>query len=267
MSQQVTLSSPSEVETLAAQHQLGAKVAEYRRWLRPSGIVTSALLAVAGLLVLLGASGTAGDGALELFIIGLLLVACALIAPLMFLLNRGQRVYVFAEGLVQIKGSRSDVVRWDQVESVLQAIVKQTIRMYLIPVARIIRHTYTVRRTDGTRLIFRDSLRGVEALGDRISRETTRTLFPKALAAYHAGEQVTFGDLVISKQGLVKSGKLLPWVEYQGVEVAKGVVRIQQRGKRFNWASVPVRRLPNLLVFLNLMESIQREQRQGQAAR
>jgi hypothetical protein len=201
-------------------------------------------------------------------IIGLLLLAGALIAPLIFLLNRSQRVYVFAEGLVQSKGNTSEMVRWDQVESVLQAIIKITYKVvYVIPIARIVRHAYTVRRTDGTRLVFRDSLRGVEALGDRVSRETARYLFPKALAAYRAGEQVAFGDLMVSKQGISRSGKLLPWTQYQKVDVANGVVKIQQQGKRLSWASVQVRRLPNVVVFLNLMEAIQREQRQGQAAR
>lgn len=267
MSQQIALSFASNVEALAAQHQLGAPVAEYRRWLRPSSIVYSVLLVVAGLLLLLIA-GAGGGGALVSFIIGLVLFVCGLIAPLIFLLNRGQRVYVFAEGLMRTKGSRSEVVRWDQVESLRQAIVKITYKvLYVIPVARIVRHTYTVCQMDGTKLVFRDSLRGVEVLGDRVSRETARCLFPKALATYHAGEQVAFGDLTISKQGVSRSGKLLPWAEYQGVEVVQGVVKIQQRGKRFSWTSVQVRKMPNLLVFLNLLESIQREQRQGPAAR
>lgn len=267
MSQQIAFSPTSDAEALAAQHQLGAPVAEYQRWLRPSAIVYSVLLVMAGLLLLLIAS-TGGDGALVPFILGLVLFVCGLIAPFIFLLNRSQRVYVFAEGLVQTKGSTPEVVRWDQTESLQQAIVKITYKvLYVIPVARIVRHTYTVHRTDGTRLVFRDSLRGVEALGDRISRETARYLFPKALAAYHAGEQVAFSDLTISKQGIGRNGKLLPWGEYQGVEVVRGVVKIQQRGKRFSWASVQVRRLPNLLVFLNLLESIQREQRQKQAVR
>jgi hypothetical protein len=134
-------------------------------------------------------------------------------------------------------------------------------------VASIVRHVYTVRRADGTKLVFRDNLRGVEALGDRLARETARYLFPHALAAYHAGGQVPFGDLAISKQGISRGGKLLPWAEYQGVAVVNGVVRLQQRGKRFNWTAVQVRKLPNLLVFLNLLESVQREQRQGQTAR
>lgn len=266
MSQQIALSFAPNVEALAAQHQLGAPVAEYRRWLRPFSIVYSVLLVVAGLLVLI--AGTGSEGAIVSFIIGLIVFVCGLIAPFIFLLNRSQRVYVFAEGLVRTKGSTSEVVRWDQVDSMLQFILKITYRVfYVIPVARIVRHRYTVRQTDGTRLVFRDSLRGVEALGDRISRETARYLFPKALAAYHAGEQVAFGDLTISKQGISRSGKLLPWAEYQGVEVVKGVAKIQQRGKRFNWAAVQVGKMPNLLVFLNLLESIQREQRQGQKAR
>lgn len=266
MSQQIALSFAPNVEALATQHQLGAPVAEYRRWLRPAAIVYSVLLVVAGLLVLI--AGTGSDGAIVSLIIGLVLFVCGLIAPFIFLLNRSQRVYVFAEGLVRTKGSTSEVVRWDQVDSMLQAIVKVTYRvLYAIPVARIVRHTYTVRRTDGTSLVFRDSLRGVEALGDRVSRETARYLFPKALAAYHAGQQVAFGDLTISKQGIGRKGKALPWTEYQSVEVVKGVAKIQQRGKRFSWASVQVRKVPNLLVFLNLLESIQREQRQGQATR
>jgi hypothetical protein len=141
------------------------------------------------------------------------------------------------------------------------------ILLYVIPVARIVRHIYTVRRRDGTSLVFRDSLRGVEALGDRVSSETAHSLFPRARDAYQAGEQVAFGDLTVSKQGVGSKGKTLPWTEFQSVEVVKGVVKIQQRGKRFSWASVPVRKVPNMLLFLNLLASIQREQRQGQAIR
>lgn len=267
MSQQIALSLAPNVEALATEHQLGTPLAEHRRWLRPSSIVYSVLLVVAGLLLFLIA-GAGGDGAIVSFIIGLILFVCGLIAPLLFLINRSQRVCVFAEGLVQVKGGTSEVVRWDQVESVLQAIVKVTYRvLYVIPVARIVRHSYTVRRTDGTRLVFRDSLRGVEALGDRLSRETARYLFPKALATYHAGEQVAFGEVAISKRGIGRNGKLLSWTEYQGVEVVRGVVKLQQRGKRSNWTAVPVRKLPNLLVVLSLLETIAREQRQGQAAR
>jgi hypothetical protein len=86
-------------------------------------------------------------------------------------------------------------------------------------------------------------------------------LLPKAIEAYTAGAPVAFGDLILSQQGISKGGKMLPWNLYQSTQLSGGYVLIRQQGKTLRWASVPIRKLPNPLVFVGLIEHIQRTQR------
>jgi len=264
MAQQIaTPTLPPAAYELAARYQLGAPTAEYRRWLRPAGIATSAALMLVGLLFLLIALTNMDSSSPGLLVFGLIFICAGLIWPIIFLLNSSQRVYVCAAGLVQVKGSAVDAVRWDQAESVTQAVTRQTIRVYLIPVARITYHAYTVRRPDGTKLTFKDGLRNVESLGNTITRATAQYLTPRAIAAYNSGAPVAFGGLSISQQGISKGQTLLPWSQFQNYQINNGRVLIRQQGKRLNWSSTPVRNVPNLLVFVALMDLIRRGQPSG----
>jgi hypothetical protein len=214
-----------------------------------------------GLIFLVVAFASAGAGqSLGLVLVALIFISAGLLAPLMFLLKRGQRVYLCTEGLAHVKGGQPDVVRWDQVEAVVQAVTRQTIRVHFIPVAVITHHAYTVHRRDGRKLVFQDRWRNVEHLGTTLAREVARYLVPRAIASYSAGAPVAFGDLSVSQQGFSRRGKLLPWREYQGFQTNTGSVVIKQRGKRMSWAVIPVRRIPNFAVFLGLMDFIQRSQ-------
>ncbi|HLW03819.1 MAG TPA: DUF6585 family protein [Ktedonobacterales bacterium] len=264
MAQQVaTQTLPPEVYQLAAYYQLGAPAAEYRRWLRPAGIVTSVLLVVAGCFFFyLAFIGTA-DIVLPLLIIGVLWIGCALIWPCIFLLNMDHRVYVFTEGLAQVKGNQTDVLRWDQVVSFVQNVTTTTTFYAVIPVARVTTHIYTVQRADGKTLIFRDNLCKVQSLGNTIGRATAQRLTPKAIAAYNSGAPVAFGSLIISQQGISKDQVLLPWYQFQKYEISNGLVIIRQHGRRIRWSATAVSMMPNLLVFIALMDYIRRGQGQG----
>ncbi len=249
---------------LAARYQLGAPVAEYRRWLRPLEGVSSAFFLLMGVfLIVIAASSTVTSAALLLLVLGLLFLGATFIWPLLFLINRGHCVYVCAEGLVQVKGRQVDVARWDQVVSFVQDITRHTYRVYLIPVVRYTSHAYTVHLDNGARLTFNDSLRHVERLGTMIERAAAQRLTPRALAAYNSGAPVFFGDLGISQQGITRGQKFLPWSQFQGYEISDGVLTISQQGKFLNWASIAVSQFPNLLVFVHLMDYLQRGQRQA----
>lgn len=266
MAQQLaTRTLPPAVHQLAASHQLGAPAAEYRRWLRPWRIATSVVLTLPGFFFLYIGLVFTPESLLTPLIVALAFFGCALIWPLIFLVNIKHRVYVFAEGLVQAKGSRVDVLRWDQVESFVQNVTRTTNTFSGIPLSRVTIHVYTVRRVDGTKLVFRDSLRHVEGLGNTIARATAQRLLFRAIAAYSSGAPVAFGELTISQQGISKGQTLLPWNQFQNYQISNGTVLIRQQGKRLNWSSTPVRNVPNLLVFVALMDYIRRGQ--GQAPR
>ncbi len=252
---------PPQAFQLAATYQLGTPTAEYRPWLRPAGIFSSAVLLLVGIAFLIASFATTNpDSASGFLVLGLILFASGLIWPAIFLFTRNQQVYVCTEGLVRVKGGQAEAMRWDQMASFFQAVNIFTYRVFLIPVVKMTNHAYTVFGASGTKLVFKDNWRNVEALGTTIGRETTRRLLPKAIEAYTAGAPVTFGDLVVSQQGISKGGKALPWHLYQGTQVNRGYVFIRQQGKTLRWASIPVRKIPNFLVFVGLIEYIQRGQ-------
>lgn len=261
-----TQTFPPAAFQYAATYQLGTPTAAYRPWFRPALIFSSAALVLVGVAFLI-ASFTSPDpsSASALLVAGLIFIACSLIWPAIALFTRDQQVYVCTEGLAHVKGGQANAVRWDQVASVTQAVTIFTYRVFLIPVVRIRSHAYTIYRADGTRLVFKDNWRDVESLGTTIGRETRRYLLPRAIAAYDAGAPVVFGDLSVSQQGISKGGKLLPWNLYQSTQISNGAVLIRQQGKTLRWASVQIRKLPNFLVFVGLIEHIQRAQ--GRAGR
>ncbi len=254
---------PPEASELAARYQLGAPLAEYRRWLRPAGIVTSILLALAGIIFLtLLAPRPYGNPDLIFSILGLLMLAGTFIWPLSFLININHRVYLCAKGVVQVKGSRVDVIRWDQVESVVQNVTRRTYGVNNIPIAKFTTHVYKVRLTTGAKLTFRDSLRDVGSLGNTIARATAQHLIPRAIAMYNNGMPVRFGNLSISKQGISKGKKLLPWDRFKSYGFKEGEVYLRAKEKFFVWARIEVRSLPNVLVFEALMDYRQSSQQQ-----
>src|SRR2546422_93514 len=90
------------------------------------------------------------------YIVGILIILpiLAIIYAIVGLMNCSLRVYEFTHGLIKAKGSRVDVVRWDQVESVWQEI-KTSNSMYFaggVLGALLFGGTktnYRVRRRDG----------------------------------------------------------------------------------------------------------------------
>jgi hypothetical protein len=85
----------------------------------------------------------------------------------------------------------------------------------------------------------------------------TKTLLPQVVAAYNAGQTITFGPLSVNRQGLTNIlGKLLPWSEITGIDTQSGYIAVRQAGKWLKWSNQPVARIPNAFVFLALVKSL-----------
>jgi hypothetical protein len=244
---------------LASRYRLGNLVAEYRPWLRRrSMLLTGAYLLGGGLfLLILGVRSLDASGPIVLLFAVALIVLAFVRPALYFFSTRHLRVYVGTLGLVRVKKNQIEAVTWDQVEAFWQNVTRITYRVYGVTTNRVSTHKYTIRRADGTRMVFRDTLLDVENLGNTIAQETARLLLPRAIDTYNSGASVVFGPLSVSKQGITKSTKHLPWDQFAGVQVENGTIKIRQRGQRGAWASVEVSTLPNFLVFMNLLSRVQ----------
>ncbi|GAC1300972.1 MAG: hypothetical protein NVSMB27_41320 [Ktedonobacteraceae bacterium] len=254
----------ADVYQTAATHQLGQLTAVYKPRIIPPGIVLSVLLILLGLWLSLFVNLFNGGG-IGALIIGILFLGFGLWMPVRQVLNRAMRVYVFTGGLVYVKSSSTDAIQWNQVEAVWQSLRRYGIRVLLvISIPIVVTRAYRVKLADGRTLIFNGVLDNVETLGNAIVSGTARYLLPKAIASYKAGYPVQFGPFTVSKQGISRGDKCVPWNLYGRIMVRNGFVGIRhQDGRRLGWRDAPVYSVPNFYVFIALVDYVVRNERQS----
>ncbi|BCL80438.1 hypothetical protein ccbrp13_29030 [Ktedonobacteria bacterium brp13] len=237
---------PPAIYQQAASYQLGAPLQVYK----PNAWSVYVLPVAALLIVLLPLLGLPSDGPASAILAFLILIIVLIIAIIGFISGFNLKVYTFAEGLVRAKGSKIDVIRWDQVEAVWQKIIKH--RRYGIPIYT--SYLYTVRRRDGTTFKFTGSLQAIKYLGETIQQEVTRRQLPLAIAAYNSGAPVSFEPFVVDKQGISHNRVPIPWHQIDRVGLNRGWVLVYMMGSMLGRFRTRVWRVPNLMVFMQLAD-------------
>jgi len=245
-----------EAQQLAASYQLGTPLNEYK--VGYGGRKKVALIIM--FIVLIGLGGLFGAAAADpstgqqaLFVVlCLACVAFAIYLVLQPVLYRSWRAYVCSDGLLSVRGNKIEPFRWDQIEAMWRSVTKH----YTNGIYTGTTHVYTVRSSDGRQVVFNDRFANVEQLGDTISREVTNRLLPQVIRAYHAGNTITFGPLSISQQGVSNGKELLQWSQIKEMGVNRGVVTVKKEGKWLNWSSVMAAKVPNIFVFMALVNYV-----------
>lgn len=166
--------------------------------------------------------------------------------------SQNQRVVVLDKGVVRIDGAKTDIILWDDITGVYQAITVH----YTNGIKTGTTHVYTVWKSDKTRVVFNDTFKNVQALGDTIQREATQRLMPRYANAYNSGGTVTFNQLSLSKAGIGNGKESIPWDQVEGVNFNRGQITVRKLGSRGNWARQSAAATPNLTIFLNLVDQI-----------
>lgn len=240
-----------EAYQVAATYQLGIPTAEYK----PS-FSTSKIIGIVTLLVLIVSSIILGIISSQLA--AFLIITGSSFALLLFVLgdaflSRDKRVYVCPSGLLYLHSKKIDAIRWDQVEAVWRRVVRRS----SFGVKGAAAHLYTIRRNDGAKFKFDDHLGNVEALGNTIVSETASLLWSRYIAAYQAGQTVTFGRFSLNQQGMSYGKDLLPWQQIKGLTVSRGFIIIQKAGNPSrSLQTVALYVIPNVNVFMALVDSI-----------
>ncbi len=261
-------STVATVDQLIEAYGLGAQREEYHFKITRTllgGLLLIALgAAPIAFIVISGQMSTAMDfsalntsGDFWLFgIIGLVLFAGGIWTLIKLFLNSNRRVIVYEQGVVRMNKSLTEVVRWEDVDTFLQAVTKH----YINGIYTNTTHIYTLCRSNGKAVKFGDTIRKVEALGDTLQREVTRVLLPKFIEAYNMGDTLTFGPLSMSQEGLSNGKEMLSWSQVQDVQVRQGIVSVQKEDQWTNWSPVGIARIPNFYAFMALVDSVLKEQ-------
>jgi len=257
-------SIPPEIYQSASAYQLGQQPSAVYRvttgWRRIVGgvvlIVIGVLLVVAGFLAMTQSSDNSVGG-IVLALFGGSLIVSAFYMFLYGTIYRNWSVYVFEQGFLFKKGNEApQPFRWDQIE----AVWYQVTRHYRNGIYTGTTHRYRVRRKDGYQIVLNDRFTNVGRLGDTISNQVTKVLLPQVIAAYNAGQTITFGPLSVNRQGLLNVlGNLLPWSEITGIDIQRGYVAVSRAGKWLKWSNQPVANIPNVFVFIALVKTLLRK--------
>lgn len=245
-------SLPEEAYNLAAQHGLGTPQAQYQRHLNRRSLVVEAVIGLAGIaaFIFITISLPLGSvwrsagfylGFLTVFVLGQMIRDLSL---------HRLRILICTGGLVWRRGKKLQVVRWEEVESVIDGNTA-------------LEAVCTIRKIDGTALICLIDRSQTKELGTAVARATEPYLLPRALESYRSGTSVHFGKLIsIGQDGIHNKRKFLPWNHYSGYFMEENVLTILQRDGEF-WTDAPLPKIPNLHVLTGLLDTIRQSQVQS----
>jgi hypothetical protein len=180
----------------------------------------------------------------------LLLIGVGLVA--LWYKSVNMQVQVFEHGFLYKKGSETRLFRWSEIENIKQEIV----RMYVLffPVESI--YVYTIQKYNGESLELNKYIRNVQHLGALIQKESFKYLIPRVQELYNTGDKVSFGKFSISQAGIYNGKEILPWNMVASIKIDNGHILIKKAGQLLKWAYIPVSKIPNIYVFIYLVEEI-----------
>jgi len=247
-----------EAEQFAGAYGLGRAQTEYKVGIKKSMLVWIVLgIILGGIFAAMTFSYTDPSAKIVFILVALLFFGIAVYGALTPTIYRSWRVYVCTNGFISKRGSKVEVFPWEQIESMWQAVTKH----YTNGIYTGTSHKYTVRRKDGVKVIFNDKFARVEEMGNTLSRAITNYLLPQVISAYNAGNTITFGPLSISMQGVSNGRELLPWGQVKEMGVNRGVVTVKKEGKWLSWSTIRAATVPNLFVFMALVNYVLKQQR------
>jgi hypothetical protein len=181
------------------------------------------------------------------------------------------RVYEYEHGLVREGGGMPLVVfRWDQVRTVLQ----HSTAHFENGRYKGTTFSYQLTRSDGAQFAidgrYMDPRRARVSgpanqhrrwaeFGEAATRHVATRQLLDAQATLTIGQQLAFGDIVISNQGVhTQKYGIVPWSQIKDVQVRNGTVQIKKEGKFLSLSSRPVGRIPNFVLFMVLVDALRK---------
>lgn len=246
-----------EAYQVAGAYQLGIPQEEFKIRYTPKLIISGSIVLALGIFFGIATFAILQDGSgtetmfilLPFTLLFLIIGAYSLLKPALY---SSRRVYLCSNGFAYTHGGKTDIYPWQHIDAMWQ----QVTRRYYNGIYTGTTHKYTIRRSDGAQLILNDIFPDVELIGNRIAQEITRCLLPRAITSYNAGQTITFGKLSVNMQGVSNGREMLPWNQIKGINVNRGIVSVKKEGKILNWSTVQVAHVPNIFVFMALVNYI-----------
>ncbi len=154
--------------------------------------------------------------------------------------------FVFDEGLVQVRGGKASVFRWDDIKAVFEQRMGTDSH-------------YRIALVDGRTRSIASIVGQHKELGEVIVARVTEQVLPQTLKTFEKGGAVSFGALSVSPDLLTYKDKQVAWGQVARLDLEFNPQRkstqleVRVGGQFLTWCSVPVHDIPNLRVFMELV--------------
>ncbi len=233
--------------------QLGKPTAEFA--VRGAGFVRNLVLAPmligTGLTLEILLIGVLHIHHYDLLFLGVLLIVSGITLVVRAVRNRGLRVVVYPEGLVQLHRGEARALCWEEISQVWQ---KKNDGFHLATRAWRGLQTLRLQTADGRRLTFDDSLPRLAELSEIVCEATLPFLWLTAQATLESGRALHFGNLRVSQQGLGRGKETWPWSDVQKIKINTGQLSAYKKGKWTPGLVFALSEMPNSHVLVALLE-------------
>jgi len=172
------------------------------------------------------------------------------------LLHPRVRVAVCPRGLIYIQ-KKAEVIPWETISSFWKDIQTDAKGKTT--------YTYKVQCKNRAPFLFTQEISSVEQLGQLIEREVTQRLLPQVVATYNTGAFTAFNEIAVDTRGIRVMHKDAPlvWDDIEHVGINQTVISIYKKGEYWDWATLPVARIPNVAVLKQLIAYARKEHDKG----
>jgi hypothetical protein len=238
---------PPEVVAVATEHRLGGRSLTHRTeraelWFPVGGAV---FLAAVTFALVVGPAASGGWLGVLAGLTGLGALSC-LAATVRALLVIRIELYLFAHGLVCVEDGSMTVFPWRDTE-----IRRSVVQQQNSPKPD---YRYSLSRPGSPSVELSPTL-GLHDFGPEMERRLTADRAPADLDAVVAGQRIECGPFTVDLTGLTTRKATIPWSQIRAVEVKNGQVQVWHADAR-RAQSVDVAKVPNVFVFLALVETM-----------
>lgn len=212
------------------------------------------------------------------------LLAKIILTPLVFgifiLLHmyrqRGLMVLVYPTGLLRLRRGEVDSFPWEEIAAIRMKIQRMDDAGLVeieyddegnptacclpveTPSVVIWKSWVLLERSDGAEDQFGPALADYDRLAELIQRRTFPRAWAEARDRLFSGENVFFGDLELSPDGLHHLKKTIAWRDVKGFVIAQGRLSIKKTSGWLPWLMLDVSKVPNPHVLFALIREAKR---------
>ena len=189
-----------------------------------------------------------------------------------FYIETTREIRLYEEGIEQVKGSRKTAIRWQDVKEVwFRAIRVQgggLVGYAISAAAEAAKKNKTVldektshinvKIVGPSQTIKIDSnYRGAFYAHEEILLRVNPPMVEECLRKVKGDSSVKFGKVTVNFRGILIGRKaLIPFSEVEKIFIQMGRLYLKRRGKRLKVGNIPIHKIPNVFVFLELCDRL-----------